>query len=297
MQEKVKIICGATASGKSSRAIVEAIKNKGVIINADSQQVYRELPILTACPNDDDMKKVPHRLYGFINGNDRMDVAKWCEFARAEIQKCFSEKKVPYIVGGTGFYIKALTEGLSVIPSVPPKIREIVRREGLNAKCSDLMEILRKYDPDLANKISPNDRQRILRGIEVFRATGIPLSSWHKNKKIKPVPGAEFEIDFVDFEMCELERRIKIRAEMMFDMGVVEEVKNLYTMGYDEEKSSIFKVIGVRDIKDFVDGKISLSECMERVILLTRQYAKRQRTFFRTQILSIKENLTKNIDI
>lgn len=292
MQEKVKIICGATATGKSARAIEEAIKNNGVIINADSQQVYRELPILTACPSKEDYEKVPHKLYGFINGNDKMDVAKWCEFAKAEIEKCFVAGKQPYVVGGTGFYIKALTEGLSVIPSVQPKIRELVRKEGIGAKCIDLYNILKKYDEDLAKKIATNDKQRILRGIEVFRATGTPLSVWQRNKKIKPIPYAEFDVEFVDYEMGILENRIKLRTETMLENGVIDEVEALYNMGYDAN-APIFKVIGVSEIKNYLDAKMTMSELKDKIVLLTRQYAKRQRTFFKTQIVAIKESLNK----
>ncbi len=290
MQKKVKIICGATASGKSAKALDMAFNDNGVIINADSQQVYKDLPILTAMPSVEDMQKVPHKLYAFIDGTERMDVSKWCEFAVCEIKKAFENGQQPYIVGGTGFYIKALTEGLSVIPSVPAKIRELVRKEGLNAKCSDLHNILEKYDPDLARKVAVNDKQRILRGIEVFRATGVPLSAWQRNKKIKPLGDMEFDIDFIDYPMSELEKRIKLRASLMFDMGVVDEVKALFNRGYDE-RSGVFKILGVKEIKSFIDGEISFDEVVAKLALITRQYAKRQRTFFKTQILSIKNTL------
>lgn len=289
MQEKVKIICGATASGKSAKAIELALKNNGVIINADSQQVYRELPILTACPCEQDLKLVPHKLYGFIGGDERMDVSKWCEFAVAEIKKTFDEGKQPFVVGGTGFYIKALTEGLSVIPSVPQKIRDLVRKEGIGAKVSDLYKIVEKYDPDLAKKISPNDKQRILRGIEVFRATGVPLSAWQRNKKIRPLGDMEFDIELVDFEMCELERRIKLRTSKMLECGVIDEVESLYKLGYDE-RAGIYKILGVKEIKEYLDGNITIDALKDKINLITRQYAKRQRTFFRTQMNSLKNN-------
>ncbi|MGN0929997.1 MAG: tRNA (adenosine(37)-N6)-dimethylallyltransferase MiaA [Alphaproteobacteria bacterium] len=289
MQEKVKIICGATASGKSAKAIELALKNNGVIINADSQQVYRELPILTACPCEQDLALVPHKLYGFIGGDERMDASKWCEFAVAEIKKVFEEGKQPYVVGGTGFYIKALTEGLSVIPSVPQKIRDLVRKEGIGAKVADLYNIVKKYDPDLASRISPNDKQRILRGIEVFRATGVPLSAWQRNKKIRPLGDMEFDIELVDFEMCELERRIKFRTSKMLESGAIDEVEALYRLGYDE-RAGIYKVLGVKEIKDYLDGKMTMSDLKDKIILITRQYAKRQRTFFKTQINALKNN-------
>lgn len=289
MQLKVNVICGPTASGKTSKAIEEALKHNGVIINADSQQVYKDLPILTAMPSFEDMQKVPHKLFAFIDGTERMDVSKWCEFAAVEIKKAFEAGMQPYVVGGTGFYIKALVEGLSVIPSVPDKIRKLVFKEGLNSKCIDLHNILKTYDPDLANKVSVNDRYRILRGIEVFRATGVPLSEWQRNKKIKPLGDMQFDIDLLDFSMGELEDRIKIRTASMFDMGVIEEVEALFERGY-HERSSVFKILGVKEIKSIIDGEISIDEAMAKIILITRQYAKRQRTFFKTQLKTINTN-------
>ncbi|MBR1544466.1 MAG: tRNA (adenosine(37)-N6)-dimethylallyltransferase MiaA [Alphaproteobacteria bacterium] len=283
MKEKVYIICGPTASGKSSMAINLALSNNGVIINADSQQVYRELPILTACPSKKDYETVPHKLYQFYDGTKKMDAAIWIEYAKKEIEEALNNGKTPYIVGGTGFYIKALTEGLSVIPTIPQNIREQVRKEGLHAKNTDLYEILKKYDPDLCKKVQPSDRQRVLRGIEVFRATGTPLSSWQRQKKIKPLPDVDFDLKIIDFEMPELEKRIKLRTEEMFKMGVVDEVKNLLSMDYPDN-ASVFKIIGVETIWKYLSNTITLEEAKSELILLTRQYAKRQRTFFRTQL-------------
>ena len=280
---KVYIICGPTASGKSSVALDLAMNNNGVIINADSQQVYRELPILTACPSSDDYGRVEHKLYQFYDGSRRMDASLWVEYAVKEIREAQERGKIPFVVGGTGFYIKALTEGLSVIPSIPYNIRDQVRKEGIRAKNVELFEILKKYDKDLCERISPSDRQRVLRGIEVFRATGVPLSAWQRNKKIKPMPDVEFDLKVIDFEMPVLEKRIALRCDAMINAGVVDEVKKLYSLDYPE-RSAIFKVIGVETIKKYIDGLISMDEMKREIILLTRQYAKRQRTFFRTQL-------------
>ena len=159
MNQKAYIICGPTASGKSSMAINLALESNGVIINADSQQVYRELPILTACPTQSDYETVPHKLYQFYDGAKRMDASIWIEYAKQEIETALKNNRTPYIVGGTGFYIKALTEGLSIIPTIPENIREQVRREGAHAKNADLYAILQKYDPDLCKKVKPYDKQ------------------------------------------------------------------------------------------------------------------------------------------
>ena len=195
MNQKAYIICGPTASGKSSMAINLALESNGV-----SQQVYRELPILTACPTQSDYETVPHKLYQFYDGAKRMDASIWIEYAKQEIETALKNNRTPYIVGGTGFYIKALTEGLSVIPTIPENIREQVRREGAHAKNADLYAILQKYDPDLCKKVKPSDKQRVLRGIEVFRATGTPLSAWQKQKKIRPLPNIDFDLKIIDFE-------------------------------------------------------------------------------------------------
>jgi len=283
-KNKVYIICGPTASGKSNLAIEQALANNGVIINADSQQVYKELPILTACPSIADMEKVPHRLYAFFDGNKRMDAALWLTYAIKEIKDTLEMGKNPYVVGGTGFYIKALTEGLSVIPNIPQNIRDQVRKEGIKAKNEYLYNILKKYDPELAKKVNPSDRQRMLRGIEVFRATGVPLSVWQRNKKIKPLPDVQFDLNIVDFEMSVLERRIALRVDKMLEMGVVDEVKRMLELGYDEKHAAIFKVIGVTTIRKYLSGEYDLAAMKKELVLLTRQYAKRQRTFFRTQL-------------
>lgn len=283
MNQKAYIICGPTASGKSSMAINLALESNGVIINADSQQVYRELPILTACPTQSDYETVPHKLYQFYDGAKRMDASIWIEYAKQEIETALKNNRTPYIVGGTGFYIKALTEGLSVIPTIPENIREQVRREGVHAKNTDLYAILQKYDPDLCKKVKPSDKQRVLRGIEVFRATGTPLSAWQKQKKIRPLPNIDFDLKIIDFEMPELEKRIHLRTEEMFKNGVVDEVKKILCEEYPDN-APIFKIIGVNTIWRYLANKLTLDEAKAELNLLTRQYAKRQRTFFRTQL-------------
>ncbi|MDR2098974.1 MAG: tRNA (adenosine(37)-N6)-dimethylallyltransferase MiaA [Rickettsiales bacterium] len=283
MQGKIKVIYGPTASGKSAKAIELAIADGGVIINADSQQVYRELPILSAQPGPADMAKAPHRMYGVLSGEDRMDAFRWSEMAASEIRAAWEAGKTPYVVGGTGFYIKALAQGLSVVPAIPRPIRDMVRKQGLKSKISELYEILKGYDPDLATRINPHDKQRILRGIETFRATGMPLSSWQRQRKIKPFPEAEFEFFAVDFPMDELERRIEARTDAMIKAGVVDEVRAMLAMGYPEG-APIYKIIGVDAVSAHIGGKMSAGDMRAAIVLATRQYAKRQRTFFRTQM-------------
>ena len=282
MQGKVHIIAGPTASGKSAIALEMAERAGGVVINADSQQVYRDLPILTAAPCAADTARIPHKLYGFLTGDMKIDAFQWSSMAAEEIKSAWAEGKVPIVVGGTGFYIKALAEGLSVIPAIEPKIRTLVRKEFRDAKLDDMFAVLNKYDPELASKVSRRDRQRVLRGIETFRATGTPLSSWQRNRKIRPLEGAEFEFTFVDFPISELEERIKNRIEKMFGDGLVDEVQRALSVGYGSD-APIEKIIGFGAIRDYINAKITMPEAKAAIAVATRQYAKRQRTFFRTQ--------------
>jgi tRNA dimethylallyltransferase len=282
MQGKVHIICGPTASGKSARALELAEAENGVVINADSQQVYCDLPILTAAPSASDVAVAAHKLYGFLAGDMKIDAFQWSGMAAEEIRNAWAEGKAPIVVGGTGFYIKALAEGLSVMPAIPQKIRELARKEFRAAPLDDMFAVLKKYDPELAGKVSRRDRQRILRGIETFRATGVPLSAWQRNRKIRPLEDAKFEFTFVDFPVSELEERIRIRTEKMFEDGVVDEVQRTLDSGYGDD-APIMKVIGLGAIRDYIEAKATLPEAKEAIIVASRQYAKRQRTFFRTQ--------------
>ncbi len=282
----VNIIYGPTASGKSSFAINEAIKNNGIIINADSQQVYKELPILTACPTTEDYTKVEHKLYQFIDGFIGIDVNLWLKNTVNEIINANNKGKIPFIVGGTGFYIKSLIEGLSPIPEINLNIRNKIREKYKNITTYEIYEDLKKIDIELANKLSKNDRQRILRGIEVFYSTGIKLSNWQKKEKIKLLPNAKFNLKFINPEMKILETRIKQRTEFMINNRVIDEVKTLLNKNY-KPNSPIFKVIGVKSIINYINKNMNIDELQSKLILETRQYAKRQKTFFKNSIQNI----------
>ena len=282
--KKINIICGATATGKSTLAIKEALKTNGIIINADSQQLYKELPVLTACPTEKDYKIVPHKLYQIINATDLMDVKKWLSLVSSELLNIAQNNQTPFIVGGTGFYISALINGLSPIPDINENIRKELRTSIQIKTKQELYSDLEEKDPILAKKLKPTDTQRVLRGLEVFLSTGKPLSFWQTLPKIKIIDNIKFNLKIVDIPKDELNQRILQRITSMLNNGAVEEVKALLKSNYPTT-ANIFKIIGVRQIEQYLLNKINKDELINIITLKTIQYAKRQRTFFKTQIL------------
>lgn len=277
----VNIIC-EPLYGKSDIALNMAKKNDAVIINADSQQIYKELPILTACPLKNDYEIVPHKLYEFLDGNEFLDVKKWIELAVIEIKNAWELNKTPILVGGTGFYIKSLINGLSPVPDIKQEIRNEIRNMGEKLSVTELYSKLEAVDFELAKKLNQNDKQRILRGLEVFFSTGKKLSLWQKEKKIKPIDGLKYNIEIVDMDKILLNERIDKRIDKMIKMGVIDEVKNLMKKNY-EPTAPIFKIIGVSHIINYLQNKITKDEMKNLIIIETKQYAKRQKTFFRIQ--------------
>ncbi|MDR1009219.1 MAG: tRNA (adenosine(37)-N6)-dimethylallyltransferase MiaA [Rickettsiales bacterium] len=263
---KIVVVCGPTACGKSARAIERAARENGVVINADSQQIYKNLPVLTACPTAEDMAATPHKLYMFADDTEQMDAEKYALLAAREIEQAFADGKTPILTGGTGFYIKALTHGLSPIPEVPT-IRNATFEE------------LQTCDLALAKVIKPGDSQRINRAVAVFRATSRPLSYFQSLPLERPIQ-ADFELEIMDMPIEMLETRIALRLDQMIAQGVVEEVEKLAC----PPDAPIWRVIGATAIREHLDGNLSLEEMKAQIFLETRQYAKRQRTFFRTQL-------------
>jgi len=262
MEMRVNIIAGPTACGKSEIALARA-KGGGVVINADSQQVFGHLPALTASPGAEDKKAVPHRLYNFLAPTEQMSAGRWAELAAAEVKLAFEAGLKPFVVGGTGLYIKALMEGLSEFPEIPAEVREKVRA----MKPEELPRGL--------------DRQRAMRAMEVLMATGKPIEWWQKRPKKKLLPDVEFSLEIVERPVAELNERIEKRTRAIIDVAI-QEVRELELLDLPEE-APIYKVIGVADILRHLDGEIRRSELIEALVIATRRYAKRQRTFFRTQ--------------
>ncbi|MDR2934135.1 MAG: tRNA (adenosine(37)-N6)-dimethylallyltransferase MiaA [Rickettsiales bacterium] len=281
MDRKVVVICGPTASGKSSLAIDFSLENNGVIINCDSQQVYKDLRILTARPSVNDEKIVPHRLYGFLTGEENIEkfsVVDWVNIACNEIENVFASGKQPVLVGGTGFYISALINGISVVPSIDTDVRKKVR----TMSNDEIYSQLKSVDSEIAAKLNIGDTQRIMRALEVFLSTGKTLNEWQKMPGQKNLSDCKFELIYQSPSKDELWKRIEMRIDAMLNDGVIDEVCAFLQLKYPCDLS-ICKSIGVQEISDYIDKKISYDEMRDLIIIRTRQYAKRQNTYFRNQ--------------
>ncbi|HZP18863.1 MAG TPA: tRNA (adenosine(37)-N6)-dimethylallyltransferase MiaA [Bauldia sp.] len=277
----VVLIAGPTASGKSRLALELAAERGGIVVNADSMQVYRELRVLTARPSLEDEAGVPHRLYGHVSAATRHSTGAWLAEARTALDEARRAGRPAIFVGGTGLYFKALTEGLSAIPPIPPDVRESVRVWAGARDAPALHAALAAVAPADAAAIRPSDRARIVRAMEVFRATGRPLGEWHKAAGVPLVSVAERIVLDPDRDL--LHRRIAERAARMLDEGAVEEVRALAALAIPPDMPAM-KAIGVREILDLLGGRIAKAEAVERIAAATRQYARRQLTWFRNQM-------------
>lgn len=269
---------GATASGKSALAIVLAEALNTEIISADSRQVYRYLDIGTAKVTKEEQKRVKHHLINIINPDETYNAGAFVKDASLIIEKLHSEGKIPVICGGTGLYIKALLKGLFFLPPLPQEIRQNLKQrlkeEGLAALYTDLKSL----DPLFAEKISENDSQRILRGLEVAIGTGIPLSEhWQKQKSSCKYNA--FRI-LIDIPRPELYQRINQRIEKMLAQGLLAEIENLFALGYDENSPGL-NCLGYKEFLPYFKKEAGLEECILLAAQHQRNYAKRQVTWYR----------------
>ena len=278
----IYIIAGPTASGKSSLALRLASDIGGVIINADSMQVYKELSILTARPTEEDEALVPHKLYGTMSVAEKNSAVKWREMALAEINNARKLNKTPILVGGTGLYFKTLLEGLAQIPPISPQASVEAKALLEELGVENMYKKLVKIDPKIASKISQNDSQRISRATEVFISTGIPLSEWHESAKLLPPLGGNVKKILFDPPREVLYRACDQRFELMLEKGALEEVDKLIRLPLDPSHP-ILKAVGVRELALFLKGEIELDLAKKRSQQATRRYAKRQSTWFRNQ--------------
>jgi tRNA dimethylallyltransferase len=276
-QKVAVLIAGPTASGKSALALKIAAERNGVIINADSMQVYRELRIITARPSAEDEGAAPHRLYGCVSGVQDYSTGQWMRDAKVEIDACWTNGMTPIIVGGTGLYFMALTDGIAEIPAIPSEIKAYWREaEG------DLHARLVKRDAAMAAKLAPADRQRIIRALEVHDATGKSLLWWQEQGRTQGAfGGAEVERKFVDVPREELYARAERRFDLMLEQGALEEVRTLPVI---DPKKPIMKAIGVPELMAHLAGVMTLDEAREKAKTATRQYIKRQLTWWRGQM-------------
>ena len=276
------LIAGPTASGKSALAIRLAQTLDGVVVNADSMQVYRDLRIITARPSLEEERQVPHRLFGHVDAAENYSVARWLADVGREITMIEAEGRLPILVGGTGLYFRALTEGLSDIPAVPEAVRAELRAWAEGRTAEEIHARLEAVDPSTAARLRPSDPQRNLRALEVFMATGKPLSAFHDSRSGAVLDVASCVAVFLEPDRDALRQRIDTRFETMMDSGAMEEVEALMLRGLDPALPAM-RAHGVPGLIRALRGEISVAEAVAIGKADTRRYAKRQHTWFRHQ--------------
>ena len=283
-KSKIILISGPTASGKSNFSVKLAKKINGEIINADSMQVYKELKILSARPNLKDCHKIKHHLYGSHSVKNNFSTGDWLKHAIKKIKEVKKRKRIPIFVGGTGLYFKALTNGLVNIPNIPIKYRNKIRVLHKNLGQKKFYQKLIKLDPNSKEKINPTDTQRSIRAYEVKQFTKKSLHDWFQNTKTYFEKDDFFKI-YIDYPREELIQRIDKRAEKMIKSGAINEVKKFLKLKVRKDKS-VNKAIGVQDIKEYLEKRKNMTDVVEKISIKTRQYAKRQSTWARGNMMS-----------
>lgn len=280
---KAVLIAGPTASGKSALALELALATSGVVINADSMQVYRDLRIITARPTAADEALVPHRLYGHVDAAVNFSAGAWVSDAAKALDEARALGRLPIFIGGTGLYFKALTTGLSVVPPIPAEVRDDVRarleRNGVEALHAELA----RRDPLAAERLNLRDRTRIARALEVMEATGRSLLDWHQEGQPALLPKDSFRAVFLAPERDELYARIDARFDAMLGAGALREVERLAARHLDPLLPAM-KAHGVPALIRHLRGELSLEEAAGIGRADTRRYAKRQFTWFRHQL-------------
>ena len=293
---KVVIVAGPTAAGKSALGLAIAEELNGVIINADSQQRYADLRILTSRPSREDEARVPHRLFGDLGPAEAGSAAEWAEKAAAEIQNVTADGKLPVLVGGTGLYFRALCEGLTDMPAVPIEVRAQAKALRDDLGPAAFHAALAARDPVIAARLNPADSQRTLRAWEVVEATGTPLSVWQQTAGTPPLTATYFQILTLP-PREELYAACDARFAAMVEGGALAEVQALLDRGVDMD-AGIGKALGVPDLAAALRGERSLGAAVTLAQTATRQYAKRQMTWFRNQFhadLTIYEKLSERL--
>lgn len=277
------LIAGPTASGKSALAVELARRFGGVVVNADSMQVYRDLSIITARPTSEEMGEVPHRLYGHIDGAVNHSAAAYAAEVSTLLQELAGQGSLPVLVGGTGLYFKALTEGLSEIPPVPEEVRVAFRAWAAQRGTGDLHAELAGRDPEMAARLRPSDRLRVMRALEVLEATGRSLASFQGARRPGPLAGQSLLKLFLAPERELVRARIDARFDVMMAQGALDEVAALRERRLDP-LLPVMRAHGVPGLIAHLDGALSLDEAVARGKADTRAYAKRQMTWFRHQM-------------
>ena len=278
----VVVVAGPTASGKSALGLALAEAFDGVVINADSMQVYRELDVLTARPTPADLARVPHRLYGVMDGTTACSADLWRDLAEAEIEAAWGADKLPIVVGGTGLYLRALMQGFSPIPDIPEDVRARVRATCAAEGKERFHAMLAARDPLMAARLLPSDGQRMMRAMEVIEATGRSLADWQAEPAQGGVPGARFLLLALVPPRDDLYARCDARFDLMLQQGALDEVRALDALGLDP-MLPVMKALGVPELRKYLHGEWNLDEAAEKAKTLTRRFAKRQCTWIRNQ--------------
>ena len=280
LRKIVPILVGPTAVGKTSVSIVLAQDLNAEIISADSRQVYKHMNIGTAKPSSDELDAVPHYLVDILELDKVYTAGQFAEDALNLIADIRSRDKTPLVIGGSGFYIKALVEGIFDTPSRDDAVRESLEAEAEKIGSGKLYERLRKVDPDYAATIHPNNIKRIIRALEIYEVTGKPATE-HFEEEHQGIP---YPYVFIGLKRPrrQLYERINLRVEQMIKDGLVDEVRSIREMGYTGEENAL-QTVGYQEIFKYLDGKISLEESINEIQKNTRRYAKRQMTWFRNQ--------------
>ena len=283
----VVVVAGPTASGKSALALDLACRYNGVIINADASQVYKDIPIVSAAPDENDKAKVEHLLYGILDAGAKNSVSDWSKLAVEAIKDVWKKGKLPIVTGGTGFYIETLINGVSPIPEtkleVKQRVAEMFKTHGGRA----VFEYLQKIDEKGAKKVNPNDTTRVRRALEIFLDTGISIDEWFQKPMISLLPEADFQVVVLLPKLSDLEEKCSKRFDIMMQNGALDEVKSLMNKNIAPEMP-IMKAIGVPELISFIKGEKLLDEAINLAKLHTRQYAKRQLTWFRNRFKNVE---------
>jgi len=289
MDRLALIVIGPTASGKSALGLEIASRLPGVIINADAMQTYGAFPILTAQPTGAERAAVPHALYGVLPLTETLTAQRWRELALLEMERAAEAGRLPILLGGTGLYLKVLTQGLSQVPEVPLSIRERANAEWQELGAAAFMARLAERDPQTAARLKPNDRQRHVRAWEVWLATGRPLSAWQQAPAEGGPPGWRFRTLVLAPPRDVLRAKIAVRFDAMLAAGVLEEVRPVWRAIRSGTLSASLpglKAHGAPELFRHLDGEITLAEAVRVAVDHTRQYAKRQTTWLRHQIIA-----------
>tara|TARA_B100000965_G_scaffold304997_1_gene263815 strand:- start:12 stop:929 length:918 start_codon:yes stop_codon:yes gene_type:complete len=288
----IYLIAGPTASGKSQFSIDLAKKINGVVINSDSMQVYKNLKILTARPNKKEMQKIDHYLYGYVNGVERYNVEKWCNDAAKIINETFERNSNPILVGGTGLYVHTLINGLIDIPAIPESIKnkseKIIKEFGKDF----LITQIQKFDPRSLKEVNSNDTLRLRRIWEVYESTGKKFSEWKLNENKKFIENLDFKIILFLPNREKNYQIVNSRFIKMINDGAIEEVKNLLDLNLNDSLP-VMRAHGVPEIIKFLRNEISLEECISKGQQVTRNYVKRQHTWWNSTNLDIFHQFDK----